>query len=141
MKGIRIRPEQTGLKSSLFDLEAEIMEVVWDFPEPHFSVQDVCDALQQHREIAYTTTMTTVSRLFDKGLLSRQKIGRKYVYQATQTREEFIISLTKQVVSSLPEMGQQTAMALLIDLVSDAADEDLEHLEQLIQAKRHNRNG
>ena len=29
MKGIRIRPEHDGMRSSLFDLEAEIMEVVW----------------------------------------------------------------------------------------------------------------
>ena len=89
MKGIRIRPEQEGLRTSLFDLEAEIMETVWSSGWETFAVSDVHNILEKEREIAYTTVMTTVSRLFDKGLLDRHKEGRRYIYVPKMTRETF----------------------------------------------------
>ena len=90
MKGIRIRPEQDGLRTSLFDLEAEIMEIVWEQAWAEFAVTDVHELLEAQREIAYTTVMTTVSRLYDKELLTRRKEGRRYLYQPTMSRLEFI---------------------------------------------------
>ena len=52
-------------------------------------------------------------------------------------REEFIRSLTREVFESLPELGQETAVALLVERVesSDSAAE-LDRLEALIRAKR-----
>ena len=60
MKGLRIRLEQDGLKSSLFDLEAEIMEEVWALEEGDFSVADICSLLQEGREIAYTFVLNNM---------------------------------------------------------------------------------
>jgi len=45
MKGIRFRPEQEGLRTALFDLEADIMEVVWSHGWREFAVGDVQRAL------------------------------------------------------------------------------------------------
>ena len=136
MKGIRIRPEQDGMKSSLFDLEAEIMEVIWSAGWNEFSVSDVREGLEKHREIAYTTVMTTVSRLHAKELLGRRKEGRRFVYRATMSRAEFIEAMTRDVPNSLPPMGQQTAVALLVERVADADDAELDRLEALIRARR-----
>lgn len=136
MKGIRIRPEQDGLKVSLFDLEAEIMDIIWDGGLENFSVQDIFVILQGRREIAYTTVMTTVARLYEKNLLSRKKDGKKYTYSPAKTREDFIVDITKKVVASLPPLGQETAMALLVDMVSDADESELDRLEKLIQARK-----
>lgn len=137
MKGIRIRPEKKGLKASLFDLEAEIMEIVWGNDWVEFSVQDVLNVMKQGRIIAYTTVMTTVSRLYDKGLLTRRKEGRKYIYSPRKTRREFIEAMTRQVLQSLPPIGHQTAVALLIEqVVEEGNSEDLDRLEALIQERR-----
>ena len=136
MKGIRIRPEQDGMKSSLFDLEAEIMEVIWSAGWNEFSVSDVREGLEKHREIAYTTVMTTVSRLHAKELLGRRKEGRRFVYRATMSRAEFIEAMTRDVLNSLPPMGQQTAVALLVERVADADDAEIDRLEALIRARR-----
>jgi hypothetical protein len=76
MKGIRIRPEQTGLRAALFDLEADIMETVWTKGWQEFTVADVHRELERHRTIAYTTAMTTVARLHEKGLLDRACDGQ-----------------------------------------------------------------
>ncbi|TDP76757.1 BlaI/MecI/CopY family transcriptional regulator [Bradymonas sediminis] len=139
MKGIRIRPEQEGLRTTLFDLEAEIMECVWSAGWESFAVSDVLEALQESREIAYTTVMTTVVRLFKKGLLSRQKDGRRYVYQSKMSRAQFIEKMTRDVLSSLPEGGRETAMTFLVEQIEDADDAELDRLEALIQARRQER--
>ena len=140
MKGIRIRPEQDGLKTSLFDLEAEIMEHVWEQGWDEFAVSDVHTLLERQREIAYTTVMTTVSRLFDKELLTRRKQGRRYLYRSKMTREEFLEAMTREVLESLPPVGQQTAVALLVERVAQADDEELDRLEALIRRKRSEAN-
>ena len=132
----KIRLQQEGLKLSLFDLEAEIMEIIWDFPSSIFAVGDVLEVLQQRREVAYTTVMTTVSRLYDKGLLSREKQGRKYVYCVLHTRQEYIVQLTKDVIQKLPSLGQETAISMLIDHIDDADDDELSRLEEMIRQKR-----
>jgi predicted transcriptional regulator len=64
-------------------LEAEVMDAVWRAERP-VSVRDVVDALNAIRSepLAYTTVMTVMSRLADKDVLSRQKVGRGYLYEA-----------------------------------------------------------
>lgn len=141
MKGLRIRPEQSGLRASLFDLEAEIMEVVWGEAWPSFTVADVHRALERHRTIAYTTVMTTVSRLFDKQLLTREKDGRRYVYQAAMSRSAFIEAMTRDVLESLPPVGTDAAMALLVERVAEADDDALDRLEAMIRARREAQDG
>ncbi|MDH5490557.1 MAG: BlaI/MecI/CopY family transcriptional regulator [Myxococcales bacterium] len=136
MKGIRIRPEQEGLRASLFDLEAEIMEIVWAQGLEHFAVSEIQRQLGKTRELAYTTVMTTVSRLFDKGLLDRRKEGRRYLYSPRMSEDEFIEAMTREVLQSLPPVGQQTAVALLVERVADANAEELDRLEALIRARR-----
>lgn len=136
MKGIRFRPEQVGLRASLFDLEAEIMEVVWTQEWTDFPVGDVHAILETRREVAYTTVMTTVSRLFEKGLLKREKDGRRYLYRPAMTRSEFVEAMTREVLGSLPPVGQEAAVALLVERVANADDAELDRLELLIQERR-----
>lgn len=136
MKGIRIRPEHQGLRASLFDLEAEIMEAVWGAGWPEFAVADVHRVLGEDREIAYTTVMTTVGRLHDKGLLDRRRDGRRYVYAPRMSRPAFIEQMTRDVLASLPPVGRETAMALLVERVAEADDAGLDRLEALIRRRR-----
>lgn len=136
VKGIRIRPEQDGLRTSLFDLEAEIMEVVWEQGWEEFAVSQVHLLLEEQREIAYTTVMTTVTRLFNKELLTRRKEGRRYLYRPSMSRAEFIEAMTREVLGSLPPVGQEAAMALLVERVAEADEEELDRLEALIRKRR-----
>ena len=117
------------------------MEIVWGEGWREFAVSDVHDQLSARREIAYTTVMTTVSRLYDKGLLDRTKQGRRYVYQPRMTHDEFVEAMTREVLESLPPMGQDAAMAMLVDRVAEADAEELDRLETLIQARRQRARG
>lgn len=85
--------------------------------------------------------MTTVSRLFDKELLTRRKEGRRYIYQPTMGRTEFIEAMTREVLASLPPVGQATAVALLVERVADADEAELDRLEALIRKRRREPNG
>lgn len=133
-KKIRLRPEKDGTQVALYDLEADIMDVVWSRDWDAFSVRDVLDVLQEERDIAYTTVMTTVKRLFDKGLLEREKDGRRYLYEPVLGREEFHAQMAIAVMRSLPESGREAAMSMLIEEMSGS--ESLERLEKLIAAKK-----
>src|SRR5437588_3264273 len=75
---------------ALHELEAEIMEEVWRQGEPT-TVKLVMDALNRRAKPprAYTTYMTVMRRLNDKGLLSRRRSGRSDTYEAALTREQY----------------------------------------------------
>jgi predicted transcriptional regulator len=64
-------------------LESEIMRLVWGSTGP-VSVRDVVDKLNDRRrdELAYTTVMTVMTRLAEKGALTRVREGRGYRYEA-----------------------------------------------------------
>jgi len=131
-----IRPEGSGVRASLFDLEADIMDIVWARGWTEFSVSDVHEAMLSDREIAYTTVMTTVSRLFDKQILDRRREGRKYVYQSRFTRESFLRALTREVFERLPQPSRDEAIALLVERVGQASTAELDRLEALIARRR-----
>src|SRR5919109_1181413 len=83
------RSRATAAPPVLHELEAEIMEEVWRQGET--TVKLVMDALNRKAKPprAYTTYMTVMRRLDDKGLLSRRRSGRSDSYEATLTREQY----------------------------------------------------
>ena len=88
--------------------------------------------------VAYTTIMTTMDRLFKKGLLAREKVGRAFVYRATATREELEGAVATELVQSLLHRDGQPLPMLssLVDAVSDRDRALLDDLERLIREKR-----
>lgn len=72
------------LEKILGPLEAEVMEAVWAADKP-VTVREVLAGLNGKRgnQLAYTTVMTVMSRLAEKGILKRHQEGRGYVYEST----------------------------------------------------------
>src|SRR5262245_38632371 len=112
----RLRPGKKGLELRLHELAAAIMDIVWAKQLRSFAVSDVLAQLERKREIAYTTVMTTVVRLHDKGLLSRERDGRRYLYSPKLTREQFLESTAREVLDKA--VGGQQALAMLAEKVS-----------------------
>ena len=131
-----VRKNGEGNRVSLFDLEADVMEVVWNRGWDNFSVGDVHEALLTEREIAYTTVMTTVTRLWEKKVLDRCKDGRRYVYQPLFTRDGYLRAMTREVLDRLPATGHEEAIAYLVEQVTEADSDALERLEQLIARRK-----
>lgn len=131
-----VRPDATGLRAALYDLEADIMEVVWGRGLDEFAVSDVHDVLSKDRDIAYTTVMTTLTRLHDKELLTRHKDGRRYLYSAKLSRDEFLRAMTREVLDRLPEVARDEAVSYLVDQLGSADAEALDRLDLLIQRRK-----
>src|SRR5881296_1509768 len=121
------------LEKTLGSLERDVMAVVWAHGE--ICVRDACARLDSG--VAYTTVMTTMDRLFKKGLLSRRKLGRAFLYRAVATRHEIEEAVAAELVASL--MQRDEALPILSTLVDAVSDRDralLEELERLIREKR-----
>ena len=129
-----LRTGKRGIELRLHELEAAIMHIVWSRRLSGFAVSEVLAVLEKRREIAYTTVMTTVARLYEKGLLSRVRDGKRYLYSPKLTREEFLERTAREVLDGA--VGAPTAMAMLAEKVSEASAGELDRLEALIQQRR-----
>ena len=111
------------------------MELLWEHGES--SVHDVVPKLT--RPLAYTTVMTTLDRLFKKGLLDRRKSERAFVYSPRLSRRQWEHKRTGDFVAGFLA-GSQTSGELLISCLVEAVgmhDEALlDELEQKIKLRR-----
>jgi predicted transcriptional regulator len=82
----------------LGELEAEVMELAWGHGD-WIGVNEILAALQG-RQRAYTTVMTIVTRLCDKGLLERQREGRGFVYRPALSKEQLAARTLRDVLAS-----------------------------------------
>jgi len=123
-----------GLGQVLGDLEAEIMECMWDLGSA--SVRRVHECLQEDRNIAYTTVMTVMTRLAEKGLLDRMQEGRAYIYSPVQSRDAFCTGVIKNVMTGLLGQTGRPVLAHFVENLDgeDAAELDL--LAEIIDSKR-----
>jgi predicted transcriptional regulator len=76
--------EGDGLDKVLGPLEAEVMRAAWAAGRP-VTVRDLLVRLNDSRSepLAYTTVMTVMSRLVEKGIMRRRREGRGYLYEPT----------------------------------------------------------
>lgn len=123
-----------SLSEVLGPLEAEIMDVVWDSGE--VTVRDVHQNLSANRTIAYTTVMTTLGRLADKGLLRRIEDQPAHHYTAVVSRDQYARSTVKSVVDWLLGHFPDPAVAYFIDRVEKEDEEVVDRLRQAIDERR-----
>jgi predicted transcriptional regulator len=120
---------------ALGHLEAEVMEIVWARGQRR--VQEVMEALK--RPLAYTTVMTTLDRLFKKGLLGRAKQDRAYVYSVRLSRAEWERRRASDLVAGYLS-GRGPARELLLSCFLEAVGEHdallLDELEKEIRKRR-----
>ncbi len=123
--------DQRGLARVFGELEARIMEAVWDLGEP--TVQDVCDRLGEDNN--YKTVMTVMNRLVDKHVLNRRRESRAFCYSARESRDEFVRHISRNVVDGLPQDFGSLAIAQFVDAMDTVDPRQLAELERLIQAR------
>jgi len=111
------------------------MESLWQADEP-FSVRDVADRLGG--SWAYTTLMTTLDRLYKKGLALRELRGRAFHYRPRLSRRDLGIQALRSAVSDL-EAATDTrdlAVAALVDAIESRDPEWLNSLDRLVRERR-----
>ena len=119
-----------GIEKLLGELELAIMGVVWQ--RGSVTVRDVQAVLAKTRPLAYTTVMTVMNRLADKGLLLVDKQDKTYHYRPAQTREAFEAQTVGQVVQSLiADFGGEIAINQFVEQLSAADPDQLARLAEL----------
>ncbi len=93
------------------ELEAAVMAVLWD-RGGWLTPGEVHEALGAERDLAYTTVMTILVRLWRKDRLERQRDGRAYAYRALQSREEYAASRMGQVLVGVNDRSKALSFFL-----------------------------
>ena len=125
------------LAEVLGPLEAEVMEVAWDAQD--VSGRDVHEKLSLSRPVAYTTVMTTMGRLADKGLLRRVEDQRAHRFTPLLSREEYADSTVKSVVDWLVSQFRDPAVAYFLDRVEEEDERVIEALKDAIEQRKRSR--
>jgi predicted transcriptional regulator len=131
----RIRGNGADFSPVLGSLEIGVMEILWARGES--SVRDVFRKIE--RPLAYTTVMTTLERLFKKGLLLREKSGRAFLYSPAFTREEWERRRAGDLVAAFldgPRPSRELLVSSLLDAVGQRDEALLSDLEKRIRRRR-----
>jgi predicted transcriptional regulator len=128
---LRFNPRRKGLVQVFGPLEAEIMREVWGRQEA--TVKQIHRILAKRREIAYTTVMTTMSRLAEKGILERTRQGMAYLYRPVMSKSEFDQWVLRSVLSGLLESFDTVTVDYLVEFLSEERPEQLSYLREVLE--------
>ncbi|MGH8986661.1 MAG: BlaI/MecI/CopY family transcriptional regulator [Acidimicrobiia bacterium] len=86
-------------KLGMGELEAKVMDVLWS-ADDWLTPADVHRRLSRRRSLAYTTVMTVLVRLNEKGVVTRRRDGRAYAYRPVQTRDEDAATRMREILAA-----------------------------------------
>ena len=115
-------------------LELEVMEFMWQAGEA--TVRQVGKSINRIRPIAYTTVMTVMGHLVDKGLLSRTLEGKRYRYRVAQGKSEFLYQASQRMIRTLVNDFGDLAVAGFLGEISKIEPDRLEQLRRLARETR-----
>jgi predicted transcriptional regulator len=118
-------------------LEQELLSALW--MRGSATVRELLDA--GGINLAYTTVMTTLDRLYKKQLLNRSADGRAFRYSPRYTQEELEKAAVGETVRQLLGSGEAAALPLsyLVEAVSEHDAALLDDLQRLLDEKRRER--
>jgi predicted transcriptional regulator len=120
--------------SELGPLEERLLDKLWD--RDSATVRELLD--DSSLDLAYTTVMTTLDRLFKKNLLSREAEGRAFRYTPRFTREELHRDAAGEAFRQMLNASPASSLPLshLVEIVSEKDAQLLDRLHDAIEAKR-----
>ncbi|MGD0160057.1 MAG: BlaI/MecI/CopY family transcriptional regulator [Candidatus Bathyarchaeia archaeon] len=124
------------IEAFLGPLESSIIGVIWNSERKPVRVREVYEKLKKKKNIAYTTVMSTMDRLYDKSLLDRRlekgKGGLFYVYWPRLEEQNFKKSAVREVINSLVEnFGEIVTSYLIEEATSD--EQELKALKEQVE--------
>lgn len=108
----------------LGELEQQVIGVLWADMGTEMTVRQVAEHFPGH---AYTTVLTVLDRLEQKGMVRRIRGGRAHLYVATGSREAYAATLMREALSSAPDPD-----AVLVHFAETVSPEEAEVLRQIL---------
>jgi predicted transcriptional regulator len=130
----RIFHPSRGASQPLGPLEERMLEALWT--RGTATVRELVE--DGYDDLAYTTVMTTLDRLFKKGLLERSEEGRAFRYAPRCSREELHREAAGHAFRQLLDTAPASALPLsyLVEILSERDQQLLEDLRKLVERKR-----
>ncbi|MET8769169.1 BlaI/MecI/CopY family transcriptional regulator [Streptomyces sp. NPDC004658] len=120
----------------LGELEDAVMTRVWKWNRP-VTVREVLEDLQQERSIAYTTVMTVLDNLHQKGWVRREAEGRAYRYEAVSTRAAYAAALMNDAWSQSDNPA--AALVAFFGMMSEEQRQALRDAVRIVQGPEETR--
>ena len=111
--------------------ELEVLKILWK--QGPSTVRDVMNVLNRRRERAYTSVMSLLNVMTEKGLVTREPQGRAFVYQPRGHRENTLGQIVKDVLGRAFENSPSALVAHLLDQ-SEPSPEELDEIRRTIEA-------
>jgi BlaI family transcriptional regulator, penicillinase repressor len=110
--------------------ELAIMKVVWKLDKA--TVRDVYEELREKRPIAYTTVMTMMKILEEKGYLKKSRAERAYMYKPSRPRQQVVGAMVRDFVD---RVFDGAASGLLLHLAKDGrlSKDERQHIRRIIE--------
>jgi predicted transcriptional regulator len=114
-------------------LERRLLDELWS--RGNATVRELVE--EANLEVAYTTVMTTLDRLYKKRLLQRIAEGKAFRYSPSYTRQEFARAEAGEAILQLLESGAASLpLSYLVEILNERDARLLDDLQRLIEAKR-----
>ena len=116
--------------------ELEVLQVLWE--SQGMTVRDVMEQLNVTRPRAYTSVMSLMNVMSDKGMLTKEPVGRAFKYRVAEAKEKTLGGLVDDLVTRAFEGSKAALVAQLLD-GTNPSDEELHEIGKLI--RKHRRKG
>jgi predicted transcriptional regulator len=114
----------------LGELESAVIDYLWSVGPA--DVKQVHDAIGKRRGIASNTVQTTLKRLYEKGLLNREKVSHAFIYAPALSRDEYRRRTLDQTIGLLMRGEREAMVSAFVDLAERAGEGQLEELERKV---------
>lgn len=131
--------QSQGGGRDLGGLEAAVMSVLWE--QPAATVHNVLSGVAWDKPLAYTTILTVLNRLVDKGYARRELDGRAARYWPVVERSAARRSALQRVIDRFYGGLRGDAVAELLGGPDELSDEELAALEDLVRRRRRQAGG
>ncbi|HYW08957.1 MAG TPA: BlaI/MecI/CopY family transcriptional regulator [Longimicrobium sp.] len=133
-----VRLSAEGLAKVLGDLEARVMNAVWELAKPA-SARTVHERVIRDHGVAIHTVITVLNKLVDKGLLRREKREDLLHYEACLSEENFRGQASRRLMEGILSFGPEAVTASFVDILADRDPEQLAELARLVQRRLEER--
>jgi predicted transcriptional regulator len=128
------RRNRDPIARELGSSQAEVMNVLWR--RGSATVPELVETITKKRDLAYTTVLTLVQRLYARGLLEREAEGRGFRYWPTRTRDELLADWSDELIDRLLGDFGDVAVARLDERLRDLAPAARQRLREAAKKKR-----
>ncbi len=116
--------------------ELQIMKVVWELGTA--TVKEVCDTMSQVKPVAYTTILTLMGILEEKGALVHTRSGRAFVYSPLLSRQQATRNQVRDVINRFFDGRPEALIEDVLEHETIAADQ-IENVKNLVESRKENR--